>query len=299
MNLRQLKIFLTVCESGSMSKAAKKLYMTQPSISQTISELEQELNVKLFERMSKKLLLTYGGEVLHKYSKRILALVEEAQSTLFDISNLKAGKLRIGASTTVGTYLLPEIISKFSEKYKDIQIFFTIDNTAVIEKQILDNAIDIGIVEGPLHSKEIVIEPFIDDELYVVCSKNHKWAAKKVIQPEEIEKEDLIIREKGSGTREVFETTMSMHNLKYKIKHVLNNTEAIKKAVESNIGISVISSIALKEELKKDKLVKIQIEDINFKRKFNVIYHKDKYPSPLFNEFLRHLKEFHDIFYKE
>ncbi|EGD52524.1 transcriptional regulator, LysR family [Thermoanaerobacter ethanolicus JW 200] len=102
MNLRQLKIFLTVCESGSMSKAAKKLYMTQPSISQTISELEQELNVKLFERMSKKLLLTYAGEVLKEYAKRISSLVEEAQSTLLDISNLKAGKLRIGASTTVG-----------------------------------------------------------------------------------------------------------------------------------------------------------------------------------------------------
>ncbi|NNG65956.1 selenium metabolism-associated LysR family transcriptional regulator [Caldanaerobacter subterraneus] len=290
MNLRQLKIFLTVCQEGSMSKAAKKLYMTQPSISQTIGELEQELNIKLFERINKHLYLTYPGEILREYSKRIISLLEEAENTLLDISNLKTGKLRVGASTTIGTYLIPKILSEFRKKYENTSIFFNIDNTEVIEKQILENSIDIGIVEGPIHSQDIIIEPFIEDELYLVCSKGHRWALKKVIEPWEIEEEELIIREKGSGTREVFETIMSANNLKYHIKHVLNNTEAIKKAVELNMGVSVLSKLAVSEELKKGTLVKIEIEGIKFKRMFNIIYHKDKYFSPAFKAFMEYLK---------
>lgn len=289
MNPRKLKIFLTVYEYGSMSEAAKKLYMTQPAVSQAILELEDELKVKLFDRINKKLLLTYPGEILLEYARRILALIEEAESMIEDIANMNTGKLRIGASTTIGTYLLPEMIRKFNEKYKNIDIPFAIDNTGAIENMVLDNRIDIGLVEGPVHSKEIIVEPYIDDELYLICSKDHPWAGRKSIKPEEIKEENLIIREQGSGTREVFENTMSKYNLTYKITHVLNNTEAIKKAVEANIGVSVVSGIAIKEEVKSGRLLKINMEGVRFVRNFNIIYHKDKYRSKLFNEFIKHL----------
>lgn len=289
MNFKKLKVFTTVCDCGSMSRAAKKLYMTQPAVSQAILELEEELDVHLFDRINKKLLLTYPGEVLLEYARRILVLVEEAQSTMKDIANMNTGKLRIGASTTIGTYLLPEIIRTFGQKFKNIDIPFAIDNTGVIEKMLLENSIDIGLVEGPIHSKEIIVKPYMDDELFIICSKNHLWAARKIIDPGTISEQNIIIREQGSGTREVFENTMSKHNIPYSIKHVLNNTEAIKKAVEANIGVSVVSEIAIKEEIKSGRLVKINLEGVRFLRKFNIIYHKDKYHSKLFEEFLRHL----------
>lgn len=198
------------------------------------------------------------------------------------------GRLRVGTSTTVGIYLLPEIIGEFRKKF-NIDVYFTIGNTAEIEKLILDNSIDLGIVEGPVHSRDIVVTPYIDDELYLVCSKSHRWAKKKNISPAEIENEDIIMREKGSGTREVFEEAMARNNVKYRIKYVLNNTEAIKKAVEANIGVSVISRLAVKKEIRGGRLLKVDIENIRFKRKFSIIYHKDKFKSNLFEEFIKHL----------
>nr|WP_218623606.1 selenium metabolism-associated LysR family transcriptional regulator [Thermoanaerobacter sp. CM-CNRG TB177] len=288
VTLRDIEIFVTVCELKSMSAAAKKLYMSQPAISQAISQMEGELQVRLFDRIGRKLSLTYAGEILYSYGKRILNLVKEAECTLDDVRNMRMGRLRVGTSTTVGIYLLPEIIGEFRKKF-NIDVYFTIGNTAEIEKLILDNSIDLGIVEGPVHSRDIVVTPYIDDELYLVCSKSHRWAKKKNISPAEIENEDIIMREKGSGTREVFEEAMARNNVKYRIKYVLNNTEAIKKAVEANIGVSVISRLAVKKEIRGGRLLKVDIENIRFKRKFSIIYHKDKFKSNLFEEFIKHL----------
>lgn len=288
MTLRDIEIFVTVCELKSMSAAAKKLYMSQPAISQAISQMEGDLQVRLFDRIGRKLSLTYAGEILYSYGKRILNLVKEAESTLDDVRNMRMGRLRVGTSTTVGIHLLPEIIGEFRKKFS-IDVYFTIGNTAGIEKLIFDNSIDLGIVEGPVHSRDIVVTPYIDDELYLVCSKSHRWAEKKSISPAEIENEDIIMREKGSGTREVFEETMARNNVRYRIKYVLNNTEAIKKAVEANIGVSVISRLAVKKEIRGGRLVKVDIENIRFERKFSIIYHKDKFKSNLFEEFIRHL----------
>jgi len=288
MTLRDIEIFVTVCELKSMSAAAKKLYMSQPAVSQAISQIEGEFQIKLFDRIGKRLSLTYPGEILYSYGRRILNLVKEAENILYDVRNMRMGRLNVGASTTVGIYLLPKIIGDFREKYS-VDVYFTIDNTAGIKKLILDNAIDLGIVEGPVHSRDIVVIPYIDDELYLVSSKNHRWAEKRSISPEEIENEDIIMREKGSGTREVFEQTMARNNVRYKIKYVLNSTEAIKKAVEANIGVSVISRLAVEKEIKDGRLVKINIENMRFERKFSIIYHKDKFRSNLFEEFIKHL----------
>lgn len=289
MNLRELNIFITVCEYGSMSETARKLFITQPAISQSISELEEEYNVKLFDRIGKKLILTNAGEILRDYGKKILILVNEAENSLKDISNMRAGRLRIGASRTAGTYLLPSLIGKFIKTHKKIDLPYIIDNTSAIEKMILDNEIDLGIVEGPIHSKDIIINHFLDDELYLICSSSHHFSKRNSINIKEIADENMIIRERGSGTREVFEETMSKNNVTYNIKLELNSTEAIKKAVEANIGISVISKLSIKDELKNGCLVRVMIDGVRFLRSFNIIYHKDKYHTELFNKFIQFL----------
>lgn len=291
MNLRQLKIFVTVCKTESMSQAARELYMTQPAISQTISELEAKLNVKLFDRIKKRLNLTYPGKVLLRYSKRILNLIEETEHTIEDIANMNQGQLRIGASMTIGTYLLPEILSKFNQESKEIDLPFIIDNTSVIEKMILNNEIDFALVEGPIHSNDINVEPFFNDELYLIISTKHKWNNQETIKPCEIKKENFIMREEGSGTREVIENTMAKFDLTYQTTHILNNIEAIKKAIEANVGISILPEIAVKEEVNNGKVSKINIEGVDFKRKFRIIYHKDKYHSQLFKKFISYLKQ--------
>ncbi|SJZ33665.1 selenium metabolism-associated LysR family transcriptional regulator [Selenihalanaerobacter shriftii] len=290
MTLRALEIFITVCETGSMSAAARKLYMTQPAISQTILGLEDKLNVRLFDRIKKRLILTHAGEIFLRYSKRIVNLINEAENAMTDIANLKLGQLRIGASMTIGTYLLPDIISAFNKKHQDVELPFIIDNTKIIRKMILNNEIDIAFIEGPINSNDIIIEPFFDDELYLVCSIRHEWANKDSISSEKIRNESFIMREKGSGTREVIENTLKQFNLSYEIKHVLNNIDAIKKAIEANMGISILPKIAIKKEIVEGKLAKIKLDNIKFKRKFKIIYHKDKYHSPLFNKFIDYIK---------
>ncbi len=294
MNLRQLHVFVMVVETGSMSETARRLYMTQPSVSQTIAELEESLQAKLFERINKKLIKTDAGEVLYTYSKRILKLVEEAESNIKDITNLKAGKLRLGASTTIGTYVLPKIIGDFKRKYEEIEVQFTIDNSGVIEEMILDHQIDIGLVEGPVHSRDIVVHYLLDDELYLVCSRNHHWVKDNLlkISPEQIAREALILREKGSGTREVVEEVLTRESISFRTAHVLNNTEAIKKAVEAGIGISFVSKLAVQEEIRNGSLVKIEVQGIHMTRTLSFIYHKEKFRSPLFQAFITYLNSY-------
>ena len=289
MNLRQLELFTEVAETGIVSHAAKKLYMSQPAVSQTIADLEDSLGLKLFDRLKHKMQLTFAGEVLYQYSKKILSLVDEAESQMLDMANLKRGKLRLGASTTIGIYLLPHLLGAFKQKYETIQSNCVIDNTSVIEEMLLTNQLDIGFVEGLVHSGEIVIEKVMDDEIWLICSPQHRWAreGRLAIDPVEIAGEALILREQGSGTREVVEKKLKEQKVCYEVWHVLNNTEAIKRAVAADIGIAFISQRAVMEEIESGRLINIKLNGLPISREFKLIWHKDKYRSPLLNAFIQ------------
>lgn len=294
MNLRQISIFARVAEIGSMSETARQLFMTQPAVSQTIAELEDDLQLKLFDRINRKLILTNPGEVLYTYCKKILLLLGEAEHTMRDLSTLKIGKLRLGASTTIGIYFLPKMVGDFKKRYGNINTQFTIDNTGVIEEKILEHDIDIGLVEGKVHSSDIAVDHLFDDEIYLICSNNHSWIkeGKTEIDPEEISKEAIIFREKGSGTRELIEEVLTKNNISYEVTHTLNNTEAIKKSVEEDIGVSFVSKMGVQDELKSGKLSKVDIKGIHISRTLSIIYHKDKYRSPLNDAFLEHINSY-------
>jgi len=288
MNFRQLELFTKVAENRSVTKTAKQFYMSQPAVSQAITELEDKLQLRLFERINHKMLITSAGETMYQYSKRILSLMEELESTMKDIANTRMGKLRIGASTTIGVYLLPSLLGDFQSQYHNIETQFFIDNTLVIEEMIKDNTIDVGLVEGPVHSPDVIVRHLAVDKLFLICSPKHKWARanKKSIKPDELTEETLIFREIGSGTREVIEHSLNQHKIKYKPAHVLNNTEAIKNAVIANIGIAFLPEIAVENDIKAGHLVHVDVEDIVFTRDFNLIFHKDKYHSTLFSAFI-------------
>ena len=275
LTLRHFKIFITVCETMNMTQAAEKLYISQSAVSQAISDMESYYGVKLFERFSKKIFLTVSGEKLLSYSRHIMSMTEEAESELKSLS--QSGQIRIGASVTVGSAVLPHIVKDFSVLNQNTEISVIEDNTSIIESLILNNEIDIGLVEGENISADIIVKPFIQDELVLISGKGHHFSEEPVVNPLELETQNFIIREKGSGTRKLFEAKMAASNINWTTTWVCNNSETIKNAVINNLGISVISRRSIEKEIDEKTLFISRIDGIEFIRYFKIAYHKNKY----------------------
>lgn len=283
ITIRHLNVFIKVADLGSMTAAAKELFIAQPSVSQTIKELEEHYNVRLFERLSRKLYITEEGRQLLSYARYIVSLFDEMEQKMKQ--SAENSKLKIGASITIGTCILSDLYSRYQTYYPNIDIDTIVDNTTVVEDMVLKSKIDFALVEGPTHSGDIVSKPFMNDELILVCGNKHPFRSKGHITLKELEDEPLILRESGSGTRELFENTMLAEGIGMNIKGVCNSAEAIKNAVIANMGVSVISKMIVEHELKTKKLFQIEIDDAQFKRQFRIIYHKNKYISKPIKDF--------------
>ncbi len=290
MNERSLKIFYEVATKLNMTEAADNLYISQPAVSQTIRELEAEYDVKFFDRLGRKLYLTQEGELFLQYVRRILNLYQECAATFQDLRGAKKGKLSVGASTTIGIYILTDIIGRFQKQHRGVEVALTIENTRIIEDFILKNRIDFAFVEGPVNSPELVADYFCDDELVFIIPPEHPWAERVEVNPQEIERERFLIREKGSGTREVVETALAAQGVQYHLGMELGNTEAIKKAVAAGLGISCISERCIRQEVAEERLRVARIAGLTVKRNLNLIYHQDKYMSNRFKFFIDYCK---------
>lgn len=285
MTLRHLKIFLCVCDEGNMTAAAGKLYMAQPSVSQAIAELEKHYRVKLFERLGRKLFITIAGQKLINYARHIVNLAQETEDVMQEIYH--NGVIRIGASVTVGTCILHEIIGNFSQQHPNIKIISSVNNTTIIEGMLLADQLDIGLVEGKIHSQGMIIQPFMEDDLVLVTSILHPLAQKYSVQPTDIDNMEFIIREEGSGTRELFEVVMANKGLNWQIAGVYNNAETIKNMISAGLGISVMSRLAVQKEIKRKELKIVDIEGMDFKRQFIIVHHKNKYIVPAMQSFIQ------------
>ncbi len=286
MTLRKLEIFYWVAEKLNMTTVSKEKYISQPAISQMIKEMEDELEVKLFNRLGKRLYLTDEGELFKTYSRRMMNLYKEFEEVLEEKKDLKNGKLKLGASSTIGIYVMPQLIKYFIKEFPDIDISLKIGNTEDIAKMILKNDIDFAFVEAEVDMNEIKTEKIWTDELIIITHPNHKWGNLEEIQSDELELEKFILREEGSGTRKVFEAAMKNNEVKYRESFTLGNTEAIKEIIMTGIGISCLSKLTVKKELDQGTLRGYRIKNLKIKRGFNLIYHKDKHFSPLMKEFI-------------
>jgi LysR family transcriptional regulator, transcriptional activator of the cysJI operon len=275
MNFRHLKIFLTVCEVGNMTRAAKDLYMAQPSVSQAITELEKYYGVRLFERLNHRLYLTAAGDRLRSYAQHILNLSEQARQDLAGLN--QGGSVRIGASLTIGAYLLPGLVSAFHQQAPAVDVFTRVDNTSLIEKLLLEDQLDLGLVEGPVYSPHIMEEFYCDDNLVFIASPQHPLVKKPGLHVEDLAGQAFIVREAGSGTQDIFEHAMQSAGLGWKVAGVYNNIEAIKQAVIANLGLAMVSQISIMEEVQQSKIITLEVEGIMLKRKFNLIYHRQKF----------------------
>jgi LysR family transcriptional regulator, transcriptional activator of the cysJI operon len=285
MDLRHLRIFLTVCETGSMTRAAESLFMTQPSVSQVIAELEKEYGVRLFERLNRRLYITTAGERLRSYASHILNLSGQARKELADMS--AGGSIRIGASLTIGAHLLPGIVNAYRLMIPSVDIFTQVDNTSVIEQQILEDRLDLGLVEGPIYSPHMREEKLSDDNLVIICGPGHPFWNQPKIKIAELVGKAFIIREPGSGTRNIFERLMNEAGANWKIAGVYNNTEAIKYAIRGNLGLAVVPYISVEEEISRGLVREIEVKGLNLKRKFNLVYHRDKFFTHAIHTFIR------------
>ena len=232
MTLHQLRNFLAVARLRSFTQAADELHLSQPDVSLHIRELEEEIGLDLFERVGKKIYLTQGGDVLREHANRIFAQLREAEQALTELKGLMQGSLLIGASTTIGMYLLPEALSDFRRRFPGIHINMKIANTQGIERMVKEMELDVGFTGGVMTpSKELKVEAYLEDELVLILSPKYSLARKRKMHLVDLAKETFILREPGSATRQVFEQALRDQKIEIKTGMELDSTEAIKWAV--------------------------------------------------------------------
>lgn len=293
MTLRHMHIFICVCDENNMTRAAAKLHMTQPSVSLAIRELESHYNTPLFERLGRRLFITEAGQRLLIYARHIVNLNQQAEVSMQAFGELY--KLRIGASVTIGESVLVDLLQYMYKINPQQEIFSEIHNTAELEAMLLKDELDMALVEGSVQSEYLITQPFMLDELVFIVSPHSRILKKDAITMNDLEELRFFVREAGSGTRELFESIMNQKGLKIQIAGVYNNAETIKKAVSADLGASVISIRAVRNELARGDLVSFKVNNITFKRNFSIVYHKNKYISPALRSMMETCHKLDDI----
>ncbi len=295
MDDHKLKVFCTVAETKSFSKASEIIHLTQPAVSLQIQALEEIYGTRLFDRSNNTVILTRAGSLLYKYAREILGLYSSAEKEIGEITGLVKGNLSIGASTTIANYLLPSVIVDFRKKYPKIRVNLQVGNTKGVMEFLNSGTIDIGLVEGEVQRQKIVVEKILTDELVLIMSPAHHWAKRRDISISEITQEPFIVREEGSGTRQMIEKNLEKQGISpddLKVSLVLGSTEAIKSAVEDGMGVSIISAWAAKKEIRHGILKTVTFKDIKLLRNFSLIYPKGYIKSHTVEQFLEFLKIF-------
>ncbi len=284
MNIRHLRIFVAVNETGSTTAAGKKLHIAQPSVSLAISELEDYYGIKLFDRISNKLQITEAGKYFLQYASHIVGLFDDMEK---EVKNMdKIGIIRVGASVTIGSYLLPKYITEFKKKHENMDVRVKINNTDRIQQYVLSNQVDIGLIEGKVNNADIITKAFRVDELVEICAKKHPFAGRDDVNVDELKSQSLILRESGSAVRDVIDRNMSLHGLEMEPAWESTSTEGIIRAVKAGLGVSALPELIVKDWIKKGAVSRFKVKGIELKRKFSLIHHRNKYLSRSAKDFI-------------
>ena len=238
MTNRELEIFIAVAECGKMGAAAQKLYITQSSVSQSISSIEKEFGVRLFERISHSLYLTDVGETLLQYARSLSAVTKDMDAFLRSASGYR--RLRVGATVTVGTCVIGSVLNTVKKEIPEIRLNVCVANTRLLEDMLIKNEIDAALVEGAVKNPDLVYTPVIKDRLVLICPPGHEFWGREFVRAEELSSQSLILRESGSGTRALFESQMAAKGIPLDITWQCYNSEAIKNAVIAGHGVSYV-----------------------------------------------------------
>jgi DNA-binding transcriptional LysR family regulator len=288
MDARQLEIFVKVAELGSFSRAAEALFLTQPTVSEHIRGLEEELGVRLLDRLGRGAAPTKAGQLLLGYARRILELHREARQALDQFQGRMSGELVVAASTIPGEYVLPALIGRFKEKYPDISISLLIGDTQRVVEWILEGRAELAVAGGQIDHRALEYRELMPDELVLVVSAAHPWHGKKIATLEEVRAEPLIVRERGSGSRHALEKALAEVGLDlsdFRVVGEMGSTQAIKQGVKAGVGISLISKRAVAEECQHGTLHCVKVKDLRFSRAFYLVTSTTRTRSPLAETF--------------
>lgn len=290
MNLHQLRTFSVVASEGSITRAARVLHTSQPAVSKQLAELEDAVGLALLERLPRGVKLTEAGRLLARHAERIFAAERAAEMELAELSGLMRSRLSIGASTTIGSYLLPATFAAFNRAHPRVKLELEIANTAAIQQLVAEDRIDLGFTEGLVSTEGLEVETFFHDQMVPIVSPDHAILRKPKVTAEDLVSLPIIARERGSGTREVIEAALFERGLEFEPVMTLGSTEAIKRAVEAGLGLALVSSLSVDRELLSGRLRKVPVEGLEIVRALHVVRRRGKRESPAVESFMRLLK---------
>lgn len=289
----RLVVFRAVAQQLSFRKAAEELYLTQPAVSLQIKALEEDLGVQLFDRTGSRVALTAAGTLLLGYAQRVSALLAQAEQEMAAIGGELSGQLALGASTTIAQYVLPRLLGEFLSEHPRVQPSLVSGNTERIVDAVVQREIALGFIEGPSRSKDVREEAFLADEIVLIVPAAHEWAERERIGTSELQTAQVLMRERGSGTRRVVEMALERHGVKPASLHVameLDSTEAIKSAVEAGLGVGFISKWAIAKDARAGLSFRIvEVDDLRIKRELLMVFAPGLEPQGAVQEFRRFL----------
>jgi len=293
--LQQLRILKAVATEKNFTKAAQVLHLSQPSLSKQIKTLEKNLDILLINRENNKISLTENGKVFLQYSERILALCEESCRALIDLKNGDRGNLTVGASQTIGTYLMPRVLALFAQNYPQLDLKVQVNSTRLIANNVLNREIDIAVVGGeiPNELKQILtIKDFVEDELSLIISKSHPFATKKKIKKENLYYLNFITLNSNSTIRKFIDNILIQNGIEtnqLKVVMQFNSIEGIKTAVSLGLGAAFVSSSAIEKEIELKTIEILKIENLSITRRLSIISNPKSYKSKAFDLFYNEL----------
>ena len=294
MTINQLEVFCAVAARRSFSLAAKAVNLSQPAVSLQVQSLEEHYGTRLFDRSVNSISLTPMGEILYQHARNILSIWEQADREIRDHIGSMEGEVMVGASTTVGQYVLPRVIGNFQRKFPLAVVRLQVNNTAEIIRLLTENILDLGLLEASVDNKKLACDALTTDRIVLIIGTEHPWAGREYVVAAELRGEPLILREPGSGTRRVVERALRDANLRmedFGRVMELGSTEAIKTAVESGLGIAFVSQWAVRKELQLGSLKVIPVRDLLIERSFCVAYPRQKFKSRMAEEFVSFAKK--------
>jgi LysR family transcriptional regulator, transcriptional activator of the cysJI operon len=272
MQYDALRTFITLVEVNNFTKASEILHISQPSVSLHIKNLEQEFQTTLFIRSPKSVQITPTGEILYKRAKQMMAIAEAAKEDILTYHQEIQGTLVIGASFTIGEYILPPIIASLQQKFPQLELQVIIGNTKEIIQYTKLLQVDIGLIEGQADDHELLIKPFMQDELFIVSASNHPLAKESIITVEDLQQQNWVAREEGSGTRYYLDHLFRANGLQVSSLLTISSNQGVKESVIQGLGLSLLSASVIERELKNGDIKILPLKEQQFIRTFSYLY---------------------------
>src|SRR5215470_2351011 len=291
VNLNHLAVFHAVAQTGSMTRGAERLDVSQPAVSKQVQELESALGVHLFDRIGRRVRLSQAGEVLADYARRLFALAREAEEAMADVRAVGRGRLVIGASTTIGTYLLPGVVAEFWRRHPRVELLVEIENTEQIHRRLAGHELDVGLTEGFVEEEELEAEVFHQDELVLIAAPGPRLAGQARVPLSAVREEPFILREPGSGTRAVEERALARLKLPVRVVMALGSTEAIKRVVAEGVGVAIVSRLSVRAECAAGTLAVLPVAGLQIDRPLYLVCRKGRRDGPALQAFCSVLHE--------